>query len=430
MGDALSTLLSTSIEQSRTNRYHAHCRRFRIRRSWAGFVASLTERQFRRYFRMSKDLFKILCQKIEDIVGVHSFMSEDHLNEIMSSPNSDQSNNIYFAHARSTGGVIVGEVKIACTLRILGGGTYMDVALLFDTSFNHMHKIFKYVVTKWLTHKSFYNINGIDYCCDEEKMKEVALQFAEGSNGVISGCIGALDGWVVKIKKPSRSDGVKNAKQFYSRKGYFGVNVQAIVDKRKRVLFRSIISRGAEHDSTAFKNSALYTWLLQNWKAMTEKGYYFIGDSAYSLKSFLLTPYDNAIHGTPEDNYNFFHSSSRISVECAFGEIDLRWGILWKELEYSLEFNCSIIDVCMRLHNFIVDNRADNNIIDAIDREVFDDDCQRFFSVNPNNNEGVNGDEDGIRHGGRPSNVEKDSTDMGKTWRNEIRDEIFRRRLI
>jgi len=40
---------------------------------------------------------------------------------------------------------------------------------------------------------------------------------------------------------------------------------------------------------------------------MVSKGLYFIGDSAYSLKSFILTPCDNAAHGSPEDNYNFFH---------------------------------------------------------------------------------------------------------------------------
>ncbi len=53
------------------------------------------------------------------------------------------------------------------------------------------------------------------------------------------------------------------------------------------------------------------------------KGYYFIGDSAYSLKSFLMVPYDNVVHGTPEDNYNFFHLSCQITIECCFGEIDL-----------------------------------------------------------------------------------------------------------
>ena len=328
------------------------------RKSWQRFAGRLTDRQFRRYFRMSKICFQVLCDEIEDLVGVDEFKSETYLNRLRRTqqyPNG--SRNIIIAHDRSTGGMLSGEVKLALTLRLLGGGTYLDMALLFDVSFNHVHKIVRNVISNWLLNESFYPIRGVQYCEDDEKMKSMALQFSAASNGVINGCIGAIDGWVVKIQKPSRSDGVINPQSFYSRKGYYAVNVQAIVDKNKKILFRSIMSRGAEHNSSAFKNSSLYKWLIANWVKLAEKGYYFIGDSAYALKSFLLTPYNNAEHGTAEDNFNFFHSSSRIAVECCFGEIDLRWGILWRVLSYSLQMNCKIIDACMRLHNFLVDNR-------------------------------------------------------------------------
>ena len=115
-----------------------------------------------------------------------------------------------------------------------------------------------------------------------------------------------------------------------------------------------------------------------------EKGLYFVGDSAYNLKSFLLTPFDNAFHGTPEDNYNFFYSSSQISVECAFGEIDLRWGILWRQLQFSLKHNIQNIDACMRMHNFIVDFREEHAIPaaeNAVDKDIFDEDCRRFLAT-------------------------------------------------
>jgi len=115
----------------------------------------------------------------------------------------------------------------------------------------------------WLVHESFHPINGVDYCWDEQQLQTVALQFSQASRGVINGCIGALDRGVVNIQKPKKSDGVDNAASFYSQKGYFGINVQVIVDKQKRILFRSVKSRGAEHDSTAFKSTTLYKWLLR-----------------------------------------------------------------------------------------------------------------------------------------------------------------------
>ncbi len=106
---------------------------------------------------------------------------------------------------------------------------------------------------------------------------------------------------------------------------------------------------------------------------MASKGLHFICDSAYSMKSFILTPYDNAAHGTPEDNYNFFHSSSWIVVECCFGEIDLRFGIFWRPLKFSLKTNGHIIDPWLWLHNFILEN-SDHSFMGSVDKEVFDED--------------------------------------------------------
>ena len=199
------------------------------------------------------------------------------------------------------------------------------MAMVFKSTFNHANKLFVEVVYKWLCHCSFYLINVIEYVQDKESMAMVATQYAQHSAGIMNGCIGALDGWKVKIKMPTKEkDNVSKPSSFYSRKGYFGLNVQCIVDKQKRVLFHTIKSRGVEHDS---KNSNLYKYLMNNYLSLCKMGYYFIGDSAYELKSFLLTPYDNAFHGTPEDNFNYFHSSSYISGECAFREVDLCWVI-------------------------------------------------------------------------------------------------------
>jgi hypothetical protein len=180
---------------------------------------------------------------------------------------------------------------------------------------------------------------------------------------------------------------------------------------------------------------------MLHWPTLAQKGFYFIGDSAYSLKSFLLTPFDNAMHGTAEDNYNFFHSSSRIAVECCFGEIDLRWGIFWRELNYSLSTNIMIVDACMRLHNFIVDHREEDNELfsTSIDRAVFDEECRRFYAVNPFiDNVGVDSGECDVRRdehgnqirGGRPSRSEQASSAHGKFFRDSQRDEIRRQGLV
>ena len=171
------------------------------------------------------------------------------------------------------------------------------------------------------------------------------------------------------------------------------------------------------------------------------RGFYFVGDSAYSLKSFLLTPYDNVMHGSHEDNYNFFHSSSRITFECAFGEVDLRWGIFWKPLRFSLVQNFRVIDAAMRLHNFIVDfreNTKESTIMEEIEREVFDDGVRRFLDVHPNvEDSGVHIGEEYERldaegsplTGRRPFKAEVESKEFCMEFRKKVSEDIKQNRL-
>ncbi len=232
------------------------------------------------------------------------------------------------------------------------------------------------VIDKWFLDDWLVTIDGVGYCMDKRKMECVARGFCKTSDGVFAGCIGAIDGWLVKIEKPSvRRDGVNNPASYYSRKGFYGENVQVIALHEKMILYRNILHHGAEHDSTAFKNGSLGKWLSKNWKSLYNKGFYFIGDSAYALKSFLITPFDNAVHGSPEDNFNFFHSSSRIKVECTFGDIDLQWGILWRPLSFTLVHNIKVIDTCLQLHIFITEFYCQHSYSVSNDNIISNKDC-------------------------------------------------------
>ena len=132
---------------------------------------------------------------------------------------------------------------------------------------------------------------------------------------------------------------MKKCGGLFSRKGFFALNVQVIVDNQKRVLWHSIRCCGGEHDSSAFKITNLHRYFIDIAAELAKNGWFIIGDSAYSIRSFLLTPFENVKHGTAEDNFNFFHSSSRIIVECAFGEIHSRWGIFQRPLQSKLDHN-------------------------------------------------------------------------------------------
>ena len=102
----------------------------------------------------------------------------------------------------------------------------------------------------------------IDYLSNKEKLERVSRGFSARSNGVLKGAIGAIDGWLVKIVKPnSLSDKVKNIVGFFSRKGFYALNVQCVVDHQKKVLWASFDNRGASHDSSVFRGTKFHTLL-------------------------------------------------------------------------------------------------------------------------------------------------------------------------
>ena len=103
---------------------------------------------------------------------------------------------------------------------------------------------------------------------------------------------------------------------------------------------------------------------------LSKLGFFILGDSAYAIDSFIIVPCPNSKVGSKEDSFNFFHSSARITIECFFGEIALRWGIFQKPLFYSVDTSMMIIESSFRLHNFLVDYREESNSFEEIKSEM------------------------------------------------------------
>ena len=93
----------------------------------------MTDCQFCQYFGMSKYIFQLLCNQIEDIFGRDEFKSEDFLDEIMNCDNPCH-RRMLIANECTSGGFICGEINLAMALCILGGGSPLDMALLVGTS--------------------------------------------------------------------------------------------------------------------------------------------------------------------------------------------------------------------------------------------------------------------------------------------------------
>ena len=88
------------------------------------------------------------------------------------------------------------------------------------------------ILSNWMNRDEISEINFFIFLNDEEKLKKVSNDFSDGSNRVMKGCIGVLDGWLERIKCPSFRDFVSNTGAYFSRKGFHAINAQAIADDK------------------------------------------------------------------------------------------------------------------------------------------------------------------------------------------------------
>ena len=402
---------------------------------WTKESARFSDRMFFRLFRMHKPCFNKLCTKIERAVGEDEFRSEKFIEELSNLGNTTKKSSMYNASKSTTGTYLSGEFKLALTLRYLAGASYLDLYLWSNYDPNYLSGVIKYVIQFWICNDDVFSIDFYrDILQNPSRVRKITTDFGASSGGILSGCFGAIDGWLVKVKCPTLVE-VRNPGKYMSRKGFFAINVQAIVDKQKRILWRFIGQKGSAHDSKVFKSSELYQHLMLISDDLHEKELYLVGDSAYALRGFIMVPIDNAKPGTQEDAFNYFLSSQRIHVECAFGEIDRRFGIFWKPLEGKLANHQYTIDACMRLHNYIVDYREEMKRLgkgiwtEEYERQELDVESDNFMMENAANTLGAMGDEDVMRQAGRPTATEQFERNRGVELRNKFKEELARNNM-
>jgi DDE superfamily endonuclease len=137
--------------------------------------------------------------------------------------------------------------------------------------------------------------------------------------------------------------------------------MQATCDARRRFLDVEIRHPGSTSDYLAFAVSSLHHKMEgnnphANNQPFLKPGLALYGDNAYVNTPYMAIPFKSA--STPsKDAYNFYHSSLRIHIECAFGMLVHRWGILRKSIPMNIDLrktNALVMALC-RLHNFCID---------------------------------------------------------------------------
>ena len=160
---------------------------------------------------MTRDCFDKLCERIISKVGQPKFKSQAYIDNVLDVPIPYSTNykqtSIYNAHSKTSSGYISGEIKLAITIRMLAGGDPYDLGVLFDISDKWCRHIFIHVLKEWIIDINLGEMDITSYLTDENELNRVSVGFSKRSNGVLIGAIGAIDGWLVKIKRPSIKKG-------------------------------------------------------------------------------------------------------------------------------------------------------------------------------------------------------------------------------
>ncbi|XP_062568966.1 putative nuclease HARBI1 [Saccostrea cucullata] len=157
----------------------------------------------------------------------------------------------------------------------------------------------------------------IQFPTDCRKLQTVKEGFMEKFG--FPNVIGCVDGSFIPIKAPPSREDV-----YVCRKGFHALNVQGICDSQKK--FTNLLDKfpGSAHDAFIWSQCGVQTFLTRN----TQVGF-LLGDQAYPLRPYLLTPLRDP-RNPAEEAYNRQHQKTRKVIEDTFGRWKCRWLMLHK----------------------------------------------------------------------------------------------------
>jgi hypothetical protein len=312
--------------------------RYRVRRSVQSIFQEHGAYYVRRAYRMSEESFWKLHLMLKPFMG-----------SIRKKGRGKQKRH------RNGGknGLIPSEARLSAAIRYFAGGRPADISISHGISHSEV----------------FYScwrvVDAVNACPDlvfgfpscHEKQKELALAFQSSSRANIDCCVGALDGILIWIERPSAADcleaGCGPKKFFCGRKHKFGLNMQGVCDADGKFLDVSIGHPASTSDFLAFTTSDFHKKIET--PGYLSPGLCVFGDSAYVNNSYFVTPFKNVKSGV-RDVFNFYQSQLRIKIECAFGMFVARWGLLRRALPQAMRLRkITALTLCLcRLHNFCI----------------------------------------------------------------------------
>ena len=182
-----------------------------------------------------------------------------------------------------------------------------------------------------------------------------------------------------KINAPS-----ENHEDYFNRKQYYSVNLQAIVNANLKFIHATVGYPGT-HDARVLRLSSLYDF-AENEQILsgpvinisgTDVGPLLAGDSAYPLTTWLMKPFPDRCRLTPKQRkFNVKFSALRCVVERAFGMLKSLWRTILKTIEEKTTTLKKTVIAARVLHNICIESGDLHDADDSDSDDSSNDDSE------------------------------------------------------
>ena len=172
--------------------------------------------------------------------------------------------------------------------------------------------------------------------------------------------LGCIDGKHIPIRSPANA-----GSRFHNYKNFDSIILLAVVDANYKFMFIDVGAEGAAGDAGVFRDCALKKAIdeeildlpppqpLPNDPKGKAIPYFWVGDDAFGLKTWMMKPYPYRQITYENRIFNYRLSRARRIVESAFGILTCRFRCLSKILLTNPDTTGDIVIACCILHNIL-----------------------------------------------------------------------------
>jgi len=335
---ALAILAGSAVVLSVSVKFQRMANTHRKRQEAMERLQNYSDTEFRRRFRMSRDCFNVICEDIR--------------------PKVQPMTPISIARAvASSGSIVHAELRLAATLRILSGGSYLDAGDLFAIHPESIMRSSVWPVCEAICESKNPVLDNILFPFDDEmQLRRHEATFKKQGGHLFPGTVAAGDGCGLCIEQPSDKEVGGNVKDHHTRKYDFAYGFLLFCDGHNHIMSVEATHVASAHDAAMYDVSRVHTAIQQG---RLPRWAHVLLDAAFACTEQELTPWPTPRHGlsADKDAFNWMLSQQRQAVERTFGILYARWGILWRPLRIKFDRLSLLLHTLCRLHNFCMKDR-------------------------------------------------------------------------